>query len=99
MFSIMDADEEHISALASVAIMLTMPFEVQQSQELQCAKKLRMQWPCRYRIRGFFMPLNFHEFHELFWIREIKFVKCRNVIAILKFLVKTSVKMHGFVKF
>ena len=31
------------------------------------------------------MPLNFHELHELFWIREIKFVKCcRNVIAIGK---------------
>ena len=30
--------------------MLTMPFEVQQSQELQCAKKLRMQWPCRYAV-------------------------------------------------
>ena len=30
---------------------------------------------------GFFTPLNFH---ELFWICEIKFVKCcRNVIAIL----------------
>ena len=48
----------------------------------------------------FFMPLNFHEFHELFWIREIKFMKCcRNVIAILMFLVKTSVKLHGFGKF
>ena len=42
-----------------------------------------------YCIRVFFTPLNFH---ELFWIREIKFVKCcRNVIAIL-------VKTHGFVK-
>ena len=39
-----------------------------------------------YRIRGFFMPLNFH---ELFWSREIKFGKCcRNAIVILKFLVK-----------
>ena len=34
-----------------------------------------------YCIWGFFMPLNFHEFHELFWICEIKFLKCRNVIA------------------
>ena len=40
---------------------------------------------------GFFTPLNFHKFHELFWICEIKFVKCcRNVIAILKFLVKIA---------
>ena len=30
----------------------------------------------KYRTQGFFAPLNFHEFHELFWIREIKFVKC-----------------------
>ena len=28
-----------------------------------------------YRIWGFFMPLNFHEFHELFLIYEIKFVE------------------------
>ena len=27
-----------------------------------------------YRV--FFTPLNFHEYHELVWIREIKFVKC-----------------------
>ena len=42
--------KKHISTLVSVAIMLTMPFGVQQSQELQCAKKLRMRWPCRYTI-------------------------------------------------
>ena len=46
-------------------------------------------WHFKYCILGFFTPLNFH---ELFWICEIKFVKrCRNVIAILvaklKFLV------------
>ena len=42
------------------------------------------------------MPLNFH---ELFWIREINFVKCcRNVIAILLAILKFLVKMHGFVK-
>ena len=28
------------------------------------------------------MPLNFHEFHELFWIREIKFVKCYSYIEV-----------------
>ena len=45
-----------------------------------------------YRNGVYFTPLKFHEFHELFWIREIKFVKsCRNVVAIL-------VKTHGFVK-
>ena len=51
---------------------------------------------CKILYTGFFMPLNFHKFHKLFWINEIKFVKCcRAVIGILKFLVKT----HGFVKF
>ena len=44
---------------------------------------------------GFFTPLIFHEFHKLFWIREINFIKCcGNVIAvlvaILKFLVKNA---------
>ena len=49
-----------------------------------------------YRIRGFFTPLNFH---ELFWIREIKFMKCcRNVIVILVSILKFLVKTHGFVK-
>ena len=52
-----------------------------------------------YRIRGFFTPLNFHEFHKFFWIREIKFVKCcRNVIAILVAILKFLVKTYGFVK-
>ena len=47
----------------------------------------------------FFIPLNFHELHELFWIREIKFVKyCRNIIVILVTILKFLVKMHGFVK-
>ena len=51
-------------------------------------------------IRGLFTPLNFHEFHELFFICEIKFVKCsRNVIVILVPILKFLVKMHGFVKF
>ena len=27
------------------------------------------------------MPLNFHEFHKLFWIREIKFMKCYSYIG------------------
>ena len=31
-----------------------------------------------YCTQGFFMPLNFH---ELFWIREIKFVKCYSYIG------------------
>ena len=31
---------------------------------------------------GFFTPLNFHEFHELFWIIEIKFMKCYSYIEI-----------------
>ena len=31
---------------------------------------------------GFFMPLSFHEFHKLFWIHEIKFVKCSSYIKI-----------------
>ena len=54
---------------------------------------------CKYRIRVFFTPLNFHEFHELFWIREIKFVKCcRNVIAILVAILKFLVKTHWFMK-
>ena len=47
---------------------------------------------------GFFTPLNFHKFHELFWIREIKFVKCRNVIAILVAILKFLVKTHWFAK-
>ena len=30
-----------------------------------------------YTVYGFFFtPLNFHEFYDLFWICEIKFVKC-----------------------
>ena len=45
-----------------------------------------ISYPCSYpalvcqshiTVYGvFFTPLNFHEFHELLWIREIKFVKC-----------------------
>ena len=51
-------------------------------------------------VYGVFMtPLNFHEFHKLFWICEIKFVKCcRNVIAILVAILKFLVITHGFVK-
>ena len=47
----------------------------------------------------FLMPLNFQEFHKLFWIREIKFVKCcRNDIAVLVAILKFLVETHGFVK-
>ena len=63
------------------------------------SSNLRILGTWEYRIRVFFMPLNFHEFHKLFWIREIKFVKCyRNVIAILVAILKFLVKTHGFVK-
>ena len=62
----------------------------------QCIPSLKCISTALYHIQGFFMPLNFHEFHKLFWICEIKFTKCcRNFIAILKFLAKTLLKMHG----
>ena len=55
---------------------------------------------CTLTVYGvYFMPLKFHEFHELFWIHEIKFLKCcRNVIAILVAILKFLVKTHEFVK-
>ena len=41
-------------------------------------------WAINTSVYGFFTPLNFHEFHKLFWICEIKFMKCcKNIIAIL----------------
>ena len=43
------------------------------------------------------MPLNFHEFHELFRIREIKFVKCYSYIG--SYIEISGKKLMGSWKF
>ena len=61
-----------------------------------CSTSTTAELKCNYRVQGFFTPLNFH---ELFWICEIKLVKCcGNVIAVLVAIMKFLVKTHGFVK-